>query len=52
MIETKILPYLGYKRMNEIATLDILNWKNELMAMRTSNSLEHAQTYLHSFSPV
>lgn len=48
MIETKILPFLGHKRVNEITALDILNWENELMAMRTSNGLEYSQTYLHS----
>lgn len=48
MIESKILPFLGHKRLNEITALDILNWENELMAMRTSNGLEYSQTYLHS----
>lgn len=48
MIEGKILPYLGHKRVNEITALDILNWKNELMAIRTSNGLEYSQTYLYS----
>lgn len=48
MIESKILPFLGHKRLNEITALDILNWENELMAMRTSNGLKYSQTYLHS----
>lgn len=48
MIESKILPFLGHKRLNEITALDILNWENELMAMRMSNGLEYSQTYLHS----
>lgn len=39
MIESKILPFLGHKRLNEITALDFLNWENELMAMRTSNGL-------------
>lgn len=47
-IESKILPFLGNKRLNEITALDILNWENVLMAMRTSNRLEYSQTYLHS----
>lgn len=41
MIENKILPFLGHKRVNEITALDILNWDNELMAMRTGNGLEY-----------
>ncbi len=48
MIESKSLPFLGHKRLNEIAALEILNWENEFMAMRTSNGLEYSQTYLHS----
>ena len=48
IIETKILPYLGNKRVNEISSLDILNWENELLTMRTCNGLEYSQTYLHS----
>ena len=27
MIENKILPFLGHKRVNEITVLDILNWE-------------------------
>lgn len=44
MIESKILPFLGHKRLNEITALDILNWENEPIAMRTSNALEYSQT--------
>lgn len=48
IIENKILPFLGHKRVNEITAHDILNWENELMTMRTGNGLEYSQTYLHS----
>lgn len=48
MIETKILPFLGRKRLNEITSLDILDWENELIMMRTTNGLEYSQTYLHT----
>lgn len=33
MIEHKILPYFGKKRMNEITPADILKWQNEMMTM-------------------
>lgn len=33
MIEQKILPYFGKKRMNEITPADILKWQNEMMTM-------------------
>lgn len=33
MIEQKILPYFGKRKMNEITPADILKWQNEMMAM-------------------
>ena len=33
MIEQKILPYFGKKRMKEINPADILKWQNEMMTM-------------------
>lgn len=33
MIEQKILPYFGKKRINEITPADILKWQNEMMTM-------------------
>lgn len=48
LIEGKILPYLGNKRVNEITPLDILTWENTLTDMRTCNGLEYSDTYLHT----
>lgn len=33
IITKRILPYLGEKRMNQIAPVDIVRWQNELMAL-------------------
>ncbi len=33
IIRKRILPYLGEKRMNQIAPVDIVRWQNELMAL-------------------
>ena len=33
MIEQKILPYFGKRKMNEITPADILKWQNEMMTM-------------------
>lgn len=33
IITKRILPYLGEKRMNQIAPVDIVRWQNELMLM-------------------
>ena len=32
IIRKRILPYLGEKRMNQIAPVDVVRWQNELMA--------------------
>ena len=33
IITKRILPYLGEKRMNQIAPVDVVRWQNELMAL-------------------
>lgn len=48
MIETKILPYLGEKRLSEITPLDILTWQNAVQDERTSNGLPYRESYLRS----
>lgn len=40
MTESKILPFLEHKRVNEIAAFDILNGKAELMIMHTGTGLK------------
>lgn len=42
MIESKILPYLGEKKLTENTPLDILNWQNAIQDERTSNGLHYA----------
>lgn len=34
IIDTKILPYFGKRKLNEISTTDIVKWQNELLAYR------------------
>lgn len=50
MIESKILPYLGEKKLTEITPLDILNWQNAIQDERTSNGLHYRDSYLRSIS--
>ena len=50
MIETKILPYLGEKKLAEITPLDILNCQNAIQDERTSNGLHYRDSYLRSIS--
>ena len=33
MIESKVIPYFGKKRMNQVTPADIMKWQNEIMAM-------------------
>lgn len=40
LVETKILPYFGDKKMNEITAVDIIKWQNVLM------NQEYKPTYL------
>ena len=38
MIETRILPYFGERRMNTITPADIIQWQNEMMKKEFSDS--------------
>ena len=50
LIETKILPYLGDKRLTEITPLDILSWQNAVQQLKTSNGLPYKDAYLRTIS--
>ena len=46
IIRTKILPYFGEKKINEIKATDIIAWQNELMDLKDINGNSFSQTYL------
>ncbi|MCR5119673.1 MAG: site-specific integrase, partial [Lachnospiraceae bacterium] len=46
IIDTKILPYFGKKKLSEIRTSDILSWQNEIMKKRKGDGTQYSQTYL------
>ena len=46
IIEGKILPYFGNKKMSEITTKDVIAWQNELLAYRDENHKPYSSTYL------
>lgn len=46
IITKRILPYLGEKRMNQIAPVDIVRWQNELMALEKPGGGGFSATYL------
>lgn len=46
IIKTKLLPYFGSKKMNEIKAADIVRWQNEMMAFRDSEGIGYSKVYL------
>ena len=50
IIETKILPYLGDLKLNEITPADILHWQNDMQNWRDKTGQPYAQTYLRTIS--
>ena len=50
IIETKILPYLGDLKLNEITPADILHWQNDMQNWKDNTGKPYAQTYLRTIS--
>lgn len=46
IINTKILPYFGKKKIGEITTADVIAWQNELLAYRDEQQKPYSPTYL------
>jgi integrase len=46
VIRTKILPYFGDRKMDEIKPTDVLAWQNEIMAGERQGGGEYSPTYL------
>jgi integrase len=46
IINKKLLPYFGNKRMSEITAKDIIQWQNEMMKMRGKDGKPFSATYL------
>ena len=48
IINKKLLPYFGNKRMSDIAAKDIIQWQNEMMNMKGKDGKPFSATYLKS----
>ena len=48
MIRTKLLPYFGNKRMNDISVNDIIQWQNEMINSRGKDGVPYSPTYIKS----
>lgn len=46
IIQTKLLPYFGNKKMNEIKAADIVRWQNTMMMFRDEEGNGYAKGYL------
>ncbi len=46
IIETKILPYFGRRKLDEIRTCDVIQWQNEMMKLTKDNGELFSTTYL------
>ncbi len=46
IIQKKILPYFGKRKISEITTKDVIAWQNELLAYRDDQRKPYSQTYL------
>ena len=46
IIETKILPYFGKRKLDDIRTSDIIQWQNKIMKLKKDNGELFSPTYL------
>jgi integrase len=46
IIKTKLIPFFGKKKMNEIQTRDVIAWQNEMLAYRDAKGKGYSETYL------
>lgn len=46
IIERKILPYFGSKRLCDIKPIDVLHWQNEIMNIQDENGETYSPVYL------
>jgi len=46
VIEQKLLPYFGEKRMSDISAKDVIQWQNAMMKLTGKNGKPYSATYL------
>lgn len=46
IIQKKLLPYFGQRKISEITTKDVIAWQNELLAYRDEKRKPYSQSYL------
>jgi len=48
IIQKKLIPFFGRKKMNEIQTKDVMAWQNEMLGYRDDKGKGYSDTYLKS----
>lgn len=48
VVQTKILPYFGNRKLEEIEAKDVIAWQNELMAYRDKHGKPYSDDYLRT----
>ena len=48
IINTKLVPYFGQKKMNQVKASDIVKWQNAMMLETDKNGQTYSQTYLRT----
>lgn len=48
ILNGKIIPFFGHKKMKDITTLDIIAWQNELLTFKKENGEPYSETYLRT----
>ena len=46
IIEKKLLPYFGDKRICDIKAINVLHWQNEMLGIRDENGMPYSPVYL------
>ena len=42
IIDTKLVPYFGKRKISEITSADIMHWQNEMLAIRDENDIPYS----------
>lgn len=48
IVDTKILPYFGKRKINEISVADIIDWQSEMMKYRNEKGKSYSADYLRT----
>lgn len=48
IIKSKVIPYIGNLRMNEISKVTIIQWQNKMLSLKDDRGMGYSQTYLRT----